>query len=102
MRIYLISDNQDTFTGLRLVGVEGAVAHSREEAAAELDKALKIKDVGIIVVTEHLVTQYPDLFDEAKKRRLPLVVEIPDRHGTEREKDFLFKYVHDAIGLKFG
>ena len=28
--MYLISDNVDTLTGMRLAGVEGAVVHERE------------------------------------------------------------------------
>ena len=31
MRMYLISDNIDTYTGMRLSGVEGVVVHEREE-----------------------------------------------------------------------
>ena len=34
------------------------------------------------------------------KRKLPLLVEIPDRHGTGRKKDFITSYVNEAIGLK--
>ena len=30
MRMYLISDNIDTYTGMRLSGVEGVVVHERE------------------------------------------------------------------------
>ena len=30
MKMYLISDNIDTLTGMRLAGVEGAVVHKRE------------------------------------------------------------------------
>ena len=37
MRMYLISDNIDTYTGMRLSGVEGVVVHEREE----LEEALK-------------------------------------------------------------
>ena len=33
MKMYLISDNIDTYTGMRLAGVEGAVVH--EKAGAE-------------------------------------------------------------------
>ncbi|MEG2775197.1 MAG: ATP synthase subunit F, partial [Acetivibrio sp.] len=33
-------------------------------------------------------------------RRLPLIVEIPDRHGTGRDPNFIMKYVNEAIGLK--
>ena len=34
------------------------------------------------------------------ERRLPLIVEIPDRHGTGRKPDFITSYVNEAIGLK--
>ena len=32
MKMYLISDNVDTLTGMRLAGVEGVVVHGRKEA----------------------------------------------------------------------
>ena len=31
MKMYLISDNVDTYTGMRLAGVEGCVVHERQE-----------------------------------------------------------------------
>ena len=31
MKMYLISDNVDTQTGMRLAGIEGVVVHEREE-----------------------------------------------------------------------
>ncbi len=34
------------------------------------------------------------------ERKLPLIVEIPDRHGTGRKADFITSYVNEAIGLK--
>ena len=36
MKMFLISDNVDTLTGMRLAGVEGCIVHER----AELRKAL--------------------------------------------------------------
>ena len=62
MKMYLISDNIDTLTGMRLAGVDGIVVHEREE--------------------------------------LRCAIEIPDRHGTGRKKDFITSYVNEAIGLK--
>jgi V/A-type H+-transporting ATPase subunit F len=35
MKIYLISDNVDTLTGMRLVGVDGRVVHTQEELKKE-------------------------------------------------------------------
>ena len=41
------------------------------------------------------------LIDEIKlERKMPLLIEIPDRHGTGRKKDFITSYVNEAIGLK--
>ena len=38
MKMYLISDNIDTYTGMRLAGVEGAVVHEKQELKAEIRK----------------------------------------------------------------
>jgi V/A-type H+-transporting ATPase subunit F len=101
MKIYLISDNVDTHTGMRLVGVEGAVAHTRDEIKAQLDRVTSDPEIGIVIIMEKLAKQFPDLIKEIKlTRTLPLLVEIPDRHGTGRSKDFLTAYVRDAIGVK--
>ena len=35
--MYLISDNVDTLTGLRLAGVDGVVVHERNELREELE-----------------------------------------------------------------
>ena len=101
MRIYLISDNVDTRTGMRLVGVDGAVVHARDELRAELEKVMVDEDIGIVLIMEKLSRQFPDIIKEIKlTRSLPLVEEIPDRHGTGRTKDFLTSYVKEAIGVK--
>ena len=101
MKMYLISDNIDTWTGMRLAGVEGAVVHEREELKQELDKVLADKDIGIILLTEKFGREFPEIIDNVKlERRLPSIVEIPDRHGTGRKPDFITSYVNEAIGLK--
>ena len=101
MKMYLISDNVDTLTGMRLAGVEGAVVHEREELKNELDKVLADKSIGIILLTEKFGRELPEIIDDVKmERTLPLIIEIPDRHGTGRKPDFITSYVNEAIGLK--
>ena len=76
MKMYLISDNVDTYTGMRLAGVDG-------------------------VLTEKFGREFPDIIDTFRlERKMPLLVEIPDRHGTGRKKDFITSYITEAIGLK--
>ncbi|MCI5898920.1 MAG: V-type ATP synthase subunit F [Lachnospiraceae bacterium] len=101
MKMYLISDNVDTLTGMRLAGVEGCVVHERTELREALENAIANKEVGIILLTEKFGRSFPDIIDDVRlNRRLPLIIEIPDRHGTGRKPDFITSYVNEAIGIK--
>ncbi len=101
MKMYLISDNIDTWTGMRLAGVEGAVVHEKQELISELDKVLADKEIGIVLLTEKFGRDFPDVVNDVRlNHKLPLFVEIPDRHGTGRKPDFITSYVNEAIGLK--
>ena len=101
MKMYLISDNVDTYTGMRLAGVDGVVVHEREELYEALQNVLRDKTVGIVLLTEKLGREFPDMIDKFRlERKMPLLVEIPDRHGTGRSKDFITAYITEAIGLK--
>ena len=88
MKMYLISDNVDTYTGMRLAGVDGVVVHERDELKQALEK-------------EKFGQEFPDIIDTFRlERKMPLLIEIPDRHGTGRQKDFITSYITEAIGLK--
>ena len=101
MQMFLISDNIDTYTGMRLAGVEGVVVHERDELKDALEKAIANKEIGILLLTEKFGREFPDIIDDVRlNRRLPLLIEIPDRHGTGRKPDFITSYVSEAIGIK--
>ena len=66
-----------------------------------LEKAVADKTIGIILLTEKFGREFPEIIDDVKlRRKLPLIIEIPDRHGTGRKADFITSYVNEAIGLK--
>ncbi len=101
MKMFLITDNSDTLTGMRLAGVEGVMVQTREELEQALSQAIEDPENGIILLMEKFGKEFPDLIDEVRlKRKLPLLIEIPDRHGTGRKPDFITSYVNEAIGLK--
>ena len=101
MKMFLISDNVDTQTGMRLTGVEGVVVHQRDELYQALQKALADKEIGIILLTEKLGREFPDILEDVRLNpRIPLLIEIPDRHGTGRKPDFITSFVNESIGLK--
>ena len=58
--------------------------------------------VAVLLITEKLARLCPDILDELKLNlETPLVVEIPDRHGTGRSPDSITRYIREAIGVKF-
>ena len=101
MKMFLISDNVDTQTGMRLAGVESVVVHERQEFKEALERAVSDPEVGIVLLTEGFGRKFPDIVSDKKvELKKPLIVEIPDRHGTGRRPDFITAYVNEAIGLK--
>ncbi len=101
MRAYLVSDNHDTLVGMRLAGIEGVVVRTGEEAARAVTAAMLMEDVAILVVTEKITEMTPDIMQRVREQGdLPIVVVVPDRHGTKRSPDFLTRYVREAIGVK--
>ena len=101
MKLYLISDNIDTLTGMRLAGVEGVIVHEHDELKEALERTIADKEIGIILLTEKFGREFPQIVDDVKlNHKTPLIIEIPDRHGTGRKPDFITGYVNEAIGLK--
>lgn len=101
MKYFLISDNVDTQTGMRLVGVEGVLVHTEKELNSLLDELLEKKDIGILLLTEKLSNMCEKkILDIKLNRRRPLIVVIPDRHGTGRAPDSITSYVRNSIGIK--
>lgn len=101
MKIFLISDNIDTLVGMRLAGVKGIVVHTKDEVQREMDMVLEKKEVGILLITEKLAALVPERIRKIKlDKGLPLVVEIPDRHGLDKDPEFLTRYIKESIGIK--
>lgn len=101
MKFYLISDNTDTRMGMRLAGIDGVVVHEKKETEAALDKAAADSDIAIILMTEKLIKLCSEkVYSMKLNQPKPLIVEIPDRHGTSEISQTISKYVSEAIGIK--
>ncbi len=101
MKFFLFSDNVDTLVGMKLVGIEGVVVHTRAEFLEALMEKMKDEEIGIILVTTKLVDLCPDIISEIKlKQQKPLITEIPDRHGNSKIGETIDSYVSEAIGVK--
>ena len=101
MKFYLLSDNIDTQTSMRLAGIEGEVVHGEDDFRKAFDKALENPDTAVLLITEKLVNLCPQYVAEQKiNNKIPLIVELPDRHGSQRPDDYILSYVKDAVGVK--
>ena len=101
MRYYLISDNIDTLTGMRLVGIDGTIISEEKELSDKLDEILKDKSIAVLLLTESINNMCKSrLLDIKLNLKQPLIVVIPDRFGSGRASDSITSYVKDAIGLK--
>ncbi|MCK5731453.1 MAG: V-type ATP synthase subunit F [Tenericutes bacterium] len=101
MKFFLLTDNNDTLMGMRLVGIEGVVIHDRDEVIRELDIAVNNEEYAVLLITTKLVDLCPDVISELKlKLTKPIIVEIPDRHGNQQVGESIDDYVSEAIGVK--
>ncbi|MBU1145257.1 MAG: V-type ATP synthase subunit F [Firmicutes bacterium] len=101
MKFFLLSDNVDTQVGMRLVGIDGVVIHERYEVLNELEKAMENEEICIVLITTKLIELCPEVISELKlKQPKPLIVEIPDRHGSAEIGKTIDRYVSEAIGVK--
>ena len=100
MKSFLISDNRDTWVGLRLSGIDGIIVHDREEALKVFKNAMQDKEIGILILTEKTVDMLNDVVMEHKlKFKNPLIIEIPDRHGSIRESNAMADIIRESVGV---
>lgn len=101
MKIFLISDNRDTLVGMRLAGIKGILSNDKKDAEKMFDSLVEKKEVGIILISEKLAESIRSKVNYVKQRMaFPLIVEIPDRHGSIKSEDYITGYVRDSIGIK--
>lgn len=101
MKSFLISDNKDTWVGMKLAGIDGVIVHTREEVLQAIKSAMKNSETGILILTEKAVDQVREEVMELKlKSKKPLIIEIPDRHGSSHSQDLITNYIRDSVGIR--
>lgn len=97
--MFVISDNTDTLAGMRMAGADGVIVHTKAETEAAIERVLSGGDTAILLINGALADLCRQRVDDIKRAEsLPLVVEIPDRHGNGRNPDALTEYIRSSIG----
>lgn len=101
MKSFVISDNRDTWVGMRLTGINGILVRNRENVLTAIKEAMKDEEIGILILTEKVVDMAEEEVMELKlKCKTPLIIEIPDRHGTSRNGDTIKNYIRNSVGIR--
>lgn len=109
---YCVMGGRAVVLGFKLVGVEGIIVHSREEAQ---DAFFRVTGRGnrlaaavpseeelpkVLILTEDVVSLLEDEVREWQmKAEYPLIVEIPGLHGHQEGRKTLTDSIREAIGV---
>lgn len=100
MRLFVVCDNDDTATGLRLAGIDGVRVKDAEDARAQILKIAENHEIGILLVNRNLMVEITDFVHEFRKtHNLPLITEIPDNSGR-KSTNSIARYVREAVGIR--
>ena len=73
-------------TGLRLAGIEGLVVDSGKEALNMVNKLVKDKEVGLVLLSDDISKSIRSKLNEIRsKHPTPLIYEVP-APGSKKEK----------------
>jgi len=98
---YAIIGDEDAIIGFGILGVPGKIASNTQEAQRAFEAILEDKDTGIIIITERVADMMRPLINKYLLTiGFPLVVEIPDRNGTQADRPKIKEMVNAAIGIK--
>ncbi len=100
MKVYVIG-HPEAVQGFALVGIQGEIASTAEQANAALDRALAVADVGIILVTDDAAAMIESRIEQLKfHSEIPLVIEIPGPNSDASQQNSLNEVIERAIGIK--
>lgn len=99
MKLFLLSNNTDTATGMRLAGVESVIVENEIALSDALKKAAKDEDIAIILINRSLCEMCDTAIKQFRKSHsIPVIVEIPDK-GGEGSGESLAKYIRETVGI---
>ncbi|MBN1673383.1 MAG: hypothetical protein JXR37_20225 [Kiritimatiellae bacterium] len=85
----------------RIAGVRGASPASAAEATAAIEAYLEEPGVGVVLVGSSLATLMGAAFREyLQRRRLPMVLRIPDRRDREGCAGEIRGYLQRTLGVR--
>ena len=99
MKMFLICDNPDTATGLRLAGIEGIIVKDEQSASDALNTVLKDENVSVILMNQTLCSGCESTIRAFRRaHQTPVITEIPDRNA-KKSGSTLAEYIRETTGV---
>jgi V/A-type H+-transporting ATPase subunit F len=92
--------DKDTAIGLRLSGLKD-IYISEGDSSNKWEEIIKRDDIGIIIITEKIADEIKNkLYNFRIKKTIPIIVEIPDKHGRISHIDYISNLIKKAVGIE--
>ncbi|KAA9302049.1 MULTISPECIES: V-type ATP synthase subunit F [Aerococcus] len=100
MKQFVISDNLDSLTGMRLAGIDGVLVQEAEAFRPNFDAVIKNKDYGIVMISPALIEANQAAIDEVRfNQATPLIVELQGPNEYRTAENQIAKTIRQAIGI---
>jgi V/A-type H+-transporting ATPase subunit F len=100
MKIRLLGDRL-SLEMFAMVGITGENPVEAEEIERVIEKFMAEPDVGVVLITNSRAKRLGAKFRKyIERRRLPLVLRIPDRHDAEGQAGELREYLQRTLGIR--
>ncbi len=101
MKAYVICDNLDTLTGLRLVGIEGEIVEKSADFEPVFKKAIANKDTGILYISPSLIESNQDLVNDVRfNQATPLITSVLGANEYQNATNTIAETIQHAIGIQ--
>lgn len=100
MKIRLLGDRL-SLEMFGMVGITGESPVEVDDIERTLEKFMDEPDVGVVLITNSRAKKLGTGFHKyIERRKLPLVLRIPDRHDSEGQAGELREYLQKTLGIR--
>jgi V/A-type H+-transporting ATPase subunit F len=97
---FFVLGEEEIIIGFGLVGIQGRIVTTRDEALEGFDYAASLPDLKVLIMTEETASFMEEkIMTWNMSGRFPLVVEIPGIQGRMEGKKTLVESIREAVGI---
>lgn len=100
MKFFLLTEDVQSYIGFRLVGIDGEVIENRALFFKRLNEVCNDILVGVILVTDELVSESKEQFLKIKAQKNKPIIEIPTHSSRYSVKESIDSYINSVIGIE--